>query len=64
MGFDTDMSDGFEKMMAGTLLREIVRLNQHTKNMLEYVHTKSKYGYIVAMPYSDSQESFSRAVPN
>ena len=39
MGFDTDISDGVTKMRAEDLLGEIVRLHQHTKNPLKYVHT-------------------------
>ena len=39
MGVDTDISDGVSKMRASTFLGDIVRLHQHTKNMLRYVHT-------------------------
>ena len=56
MGFDTDISDGVAKMRAATLLGEIVRLRQCTKNPLRYVHTNSNYGHIVAMPDYDTQE--------
>ena len=46
MGFDTDISDGISKIRAATLLEEIVRLHQCSKNSLKYVHIKSKYGHI------------------
>ena len=39
IGFDTDVSDGVAKMRAVTLLREIVRLHQCTKNPLKYIYT-------------------------
>ena len=61
MGFDIDISDGFAKMRAANILGEIVRLHQHTKNPLKYVDTNSKYGHIVAIPASDTNESFSGA---
>ena len=38
MGLDTDIFDGVVKMRASTILGEIVRLRQLTKNMLKYVH--------------------------
>ena len=47
-------------MRAANILGDIVRLHQCTKNILKYVHTNSKYGHIVAMSASDTQESFSR----
>ena len=62
MGFDTFISDGVVKIRAATLLGGIFCLHQRTKNMLKYFHTKSKYRHIVAIPYSDTQNSFSRAV--
>ena len=62
MGFDTFISDGVVKIRAATLLGDIFCLHQRTKNMLKYFHTKSKYRHIVAIPYSDTQNSFSRAV--
>ena len=55
MGFDTDISDGFAKMRASTLLGEIVCPHQHTKHPLKYVQRNSKYGHIVAIPASDTQ---------
>ena len=61
MGFDNDISDGVAIMSAATILGEIFRLYQRTKTPLKYVHTKSKYGHIVAIPASDTQELFSRA---
>ena len=42
MGVDTDISDGVSKMRASTILGDIVRLHQHTKNMLRYVHKTLK----------------------
>ena len=48
-------------MRAATLLGEIVRLHQQTKNPLKYVHTNSKYEHLVAIPASKTQEHFSRA---
>ena len=56
MGFDADISDGVAKMRSATLLGDIVHLHQFTKNMLECVHTTSKYGNLVAIPASDTQE--------
>ena len=56
MGFGTDISDGVAKMMTATLLGEIFRLHQHTKNPLKYAHKNSKYGHLVAIPASDTQE--------
>ena len=47
MGFDTNIYDGVTIMRAATLLVDIVRLRQCTKNTLKYVHTKSKYGHLV-----------------
>ena len=61
MGFDTDISDGVSKMRAATLLGGIFCLHQCTKNPMKYVHTNSKYGHIVSIPDSDTQELFSRA---
>ena len=58
MVFDTDISDGVAKMRVATILGEIVRLHQRTKNMLKYVHTNSKYGHLVAIPDSCTQELF------
>ena len=55
MGFNTGISDGVAKMRAATLLGEIVRLYQGTKNLLKYVHTNSKYGHFFAIPSSDTQ---------
>ena len=49
MGFDTDIYDGVAKMMSATLLEDIVRIHKLTKNLLKYVHTNSKYGYIVVI---------------
>ena len=48
-------------MRAATLLGEIVRLHQRTKNPLKYVHKNSKCGHLVEIPSSDTQESFSIA---
>ena len=48
-------------MRAATLLGDIVRLHQHTKNPLRYVHTNSKYGHLIAILASDTREKFSRA---
>ena len=59
MGFDTDISDGVTKMRAATILGDIVRLRQRTKNLMKYVHTNSNYGHIVAIPASGTQEFFS-----
>ena len=59
MGFDTGISDGVTKMRAATLLGDIFRLHQRTKNSLKYVHTYSKYGNLVAIPASDTQEKLS-----
>ena len=56
MGFDTDISDGVAKMRAATLLGDIVRLHQRTKNPLKYVHANSKYWHIVAITDSDARE--------
>ena len=55
MGFDTDISDGVEKMRAATILGEIICLHQRTKNPLKYVHKNSMYGHVVTIPYSDTQ---------
>ena len=55
MGFDNDISDGVAKIRAATLLGEIVRLHQRTKNLLKHVHTNSKYGHLVAIPDYDTQ---------
>ena len=52
MGFETDISDGVKKMRAATILGDIFCLHQHTKNMLKYVHTNSKYGHLIAIPAS------------
>ena len=46
-------------MRAATILGEIVRLQQCNKNPLKYVHAISKYGNIVAITDSSTQESFS-----
>ena len=54
MVFDTDIYDGVAKMSAATILGEIVRLNQHTKNTLNYVYTNLKYGHLVAVPASET----------
>ena len=54
MGFDTDISVGVGKMRAYTLLGEIIRLHQSTKNPLKYVHKNSKYGNLVAITDSDN----------
>ena len=62
MGFYTDIYDEASKMRSATLLGEIFHLHQRTKNPLKYVHTNSKYGHLVAIPDSDTQESFSRSV--
>ena len=59
MGFDTDISNGVAKMRAATLLGEIFRLHQRTKNPPNYFHTNSKYENIVEIPTSDNQEYFS-----
>ena len=61
MGFDTYISDEVAKMRAATLLGEIIRLHQHTKNPLKYVHINSKCGHIVEIPGFDNQEYFSRS---
>ena len=47
MDFNTDISDGVAKMRAATLLGDIFRLHQRTKNQLKYVHTNSKYHHLV-----------------
>ena len=57
MVFDTGIYDGVKKMRASTLLGEIVRLHQRTKDPLKYVHTNSEYGNLVSIPAS----YFSRA---
>ena len=62
MGFDTDISNGVAKMRAATLLREIIRLHQRNKNLLKYVHTNSKHGYLVSIKASYTEELFSRSV--
>ena len=59
MGLYTGVSDVVAKICADTILEDIVRLNQRTKNPLKYVHTNSKYGHIFSIPASDTQESFS-----
>ena len=59
MGFDTDIYDGVARMRAATHLGDIFRLHQRTKNLLEYVHTNSKYGHLIEIPASYNQESFS-----
>ena len=51
-------------MRATIILGEIVRPHQRTKNPPKYVHTNSKYGHLVAMPDSETQESFSRSARN
>ena len=61
MVFDADISAGFAKMRAATLLGENVRLHKCTKNPLNYVHTNSKYGHLVVIPYFETPESFSRS---
>ena len=48
-------------MKVATLLVDIVRLHQRTKNPLRYVQTNSKYGHIVAIPDYDAQEYSSRS---
>ena len=58
MGFDTDISGGVAKMRVATLLVDIFRLRQRTKNPLKYVHTKLKYGNLVAISDSGTQEFF------
>ena len=58
MVFDTDIYDGVTKMRAATLLGEIVRLHQHTKDPLKYVHKNSKYGNLFAIPASYTQAYF------
>ena len=62
MGIDTDISDGVAKMRAETLLGEIFRPHQRTKNLPKYSHTNSKYGHLVAVLASDTHEYLSRAV--
>ena len=59
MGLDSDMSDEVANMRSATLLGDIACFHQHTKNSLNYVHTNSKYEYIVAIPAADALESFS-----
>ena len=59
MGFDTDIYDGVEKIISATLLEDIVRLHQLTKNPLKCVHKNSKYGYLVVILDSDTWEWFS-----
>ena len=61
MVFDTDISDGSTKMREATILGEIVYLHQYTKNWLKYVHTKSKYGHLVAITDSDIHVLFPRS---
>ena len=64
MGFCTAIPDGFAKMRAATLLGDIFHLHQCTKNPLNYVHKKSKYGNIFAIPASDTREYFSKSSIN
>ena len=61
MGFDTDISDEVAKIRSTTLLGEIFHLHQRTKNTLKYVHKNLKNINLVAITYSDTQESFSRS---
>ena len=61
MHFYAGISGGFSKMRASTILGDILRPHQCTKNPLNYVNTKSKYGHFVTMPVSTSHEPFSRA---
>ena len=61
MGFDAYISDGVAKMRAATLLGEIVRLHQRTKNLLNYFHTDSKYVHLVAIPDPGTQDFFSKS---
>ena len=56
MGFDTDISDGFAKMRAATVLGDIFGLHQRTKTPLKYFQTKSKYGNLVEIPASGTHE--------
>ena len=60
MGFDTDISGGVAEMRAATLLEEIIRLHQCNRNTLNFVHTNSKYGNLVVIRDSDTQEYLSR----
>ena len=61
MDFDAGISSGVKKMRAATILGDILRPQQCTKNLLKYFHKKSKYGHFVAIPDSVAQEQFSRA---
>ena len=61
MGFDTDIYYGFVKMRAATILGDIFCLHKLNKYPLKYFHTISKYGNLVSVPASDTQESFSRS---
>ena len=61
MVFDTDISDEGEKIGSTNILGEIIHLHQRTKNSLKHVHKNLKNGNLVVIPYSDNQESFSRA---
>ena len=61
MGFDTNISDGVAKMRADTILGDIVRRYQCTKNPLKYAKTNSRYGHFIGIPDSDTQEYFSRS---
>ena len=47
MDLDTDISDGVAKMRAATLLGEIVRLHQCTKNLLKYVQKNQSMGILL-----------------
>ena len=57
MGLDTAIFYGVAKMVSATLLGDIFRLRQCTKNMLKYIHKNSRYGYLVTIPASDTRES-------
>ena len=60
--FYTHIYDEVAKMMSATLLEDILRIHQLTKNPLNYVHTNSKYGCIVVILDSDSWSLFSISV--
>ena len=57
IGFGTGIYDRDKKMRVATLLGDILRLHQCTKNSLKYVYKISHCGHVVAIP-SFTQESF------
>ena len=59
MGFNSSLYYGLKKMRAATLLGDILHLRRCTKNPLKCVHINSKYGNIVVISDSATQESVS-----